>query len=212
MKKNSRVLREILYRVFDKGEFFMSQKSLAGSCSTSMDTVNRVASKLNQFAAIDKKPFGFRVAEPRKVLMFWATTRSLSNDVLYATYSPDSVSEIEEDMPEKTIFTAFSGYHKKFGRGPTGYDEVYVYADVDEVKRRFPESTAIRHNIFVLQQDQHLTKTSKGGVPPIAQMYVDLWQIGGGPANRHLLELDQSLEAKPVDAFKRLIKAGNHQA
>jgi hypothetical protein len=171
-----------------------------------MDTVNRLVAKLNQFKAVEKKPFGFRVSEPRKVLMFWATTRNLTNDVVYSTYSPDSVAEIEQGMPEKTVFTAFSGFQRKFGRGPIGYEEVYVYSDPDEVKRRFPESRAIKTNIYVMRPDPHLTKTSSDGVPPLAQLYVDLWQIGGSPADRYLLELDQSLEAKPVEAFKRLIR------
>lgn len=206
MKKNTRVLREILHRVYDRGEFFMSQKSLAGACSTSMDTVNRMVSKLSQFNAVEKKPFGFRVSEPKKVLLFWAANRNLNDDILYSTYSPDSVAEIERDMPERTIFTAFSGFQKRFGRGPIGYDEVYVYAEPEDVERRFPESRAVKTNIYVLEPDPHLIKTSKDGAPPLAQLYVDLWQIGGSPADRYLLELEQSLEAKPVEAFKRLIK------
>ncbi len=206
MKKNTRVLREILYRVYDQGEFFMSQKSLAEACHTSMDTVNRTVAKLNHFRAIEKKPFGFRVSEPKKVLMFWAATRNLIEDILYVTYSPDSASEIESQMPDKTVFTAFSGFHRKFGRSPVGYDEVYVYADPDEVKRRFPESSALKTNIYVLEPDAHLTKTSKDKAPTIAQLYVDLWQVGGSPADRYVLELEQSFEAKPLEAFKKLIR------
>jgi hypothetical protein len=206
MKKNVRVLREILYRVYDRGDFFMTQKSLAEACETSMDTVNRLVARLSQFRAIEKKPFGFRVSEPKKVLMFWAATRNLVSDISYSTYSPDSVVEIEQGMPEKTVFTAFSGFQRKFGRGPIGYEEVYVYSDPEEVKRRFPESRAIKTNIYVMRSDPHLTKTSSDGVPPLAQLYVDLWQIGGSPADRYLLDLDQSLEAKPVEAFKRLIR------
>ncbi len=206
MKKNTRVLREILYRVYDQGEFFMSQKALAEACHTSMDTVNRTVAKLSHFRAIEKKPFGFRVAEPKKVLMFWAATRNLIDDIAYVTYSPDSANEIEHQMPERTVFTAFSGFHKKFGRSPVGYDEVYVYADPEEVRRRFPESAALKTNIYVLEPDEHLTKTSKDKAPPIAQLYVDLWQIGGSPADRYVLELEQSFEAKPLEAFKRLIR------
>jgi hypothetical protein len=184
----------------------MTQKSLAEVCGTSMDTVNRLVAKLDQFRAIEKKPFGFRVSEPKKVLTFWAATRNLVGDLVYSTYSADSITEIEEGMPKKTIFTAFSGFQRKFGRGPIGYEEVYVYSDPEEIRRRFPESSAIKTNIYVLRSDSHLPKTSKDRVPPLAQLYVDLWQIGGSPADRYLLELDQSLEAKSVEAFKRLIK------
>lgn len=208
MKKVNQVLREILYRVYERDESFMSQKSLAHACGLSMDTVNRVVAKLNQFRAIEKKPLGFRVIEPKKVLTYWATTRNLTKDILYSTYSPDSVPKIEGDMPRGTVFTAFSGYQRRFGNVPTHYDEVFVYADLDEVRRRFPESHAEKRDVFVLRSDPHLVRTSKDGVPPLAQIYVDLWQLGGGPANRFILELEKKFAAKPVEALRMLAQKG----
>jgi hypothetical protein len=206
MRKNARVLREILYRVYDRGEYFMSQKDVAEACGVSLDTVHRVVSRLSSFRGVEKRPFGFRVVDPRKCLQYWAATRNLPADLLYATYSPDSPAEIERDMPEDTVYTAFSAFTKRFGGSPIGYEEVYVYARVDEVRRRYPESRALRTNLYVLRPDPHLLRLSPGGIPPLAQIYVDLWQIGGSTADRYLLELDRRLEAKPVEAFKRLIR------
>jgi hypothetical protein len=207
MKKYSRVLREILHRVQEQNENFMSQKSLAGACKLSMDTVNRIVTKLSEFRAIEKKPFGFRVVEPKKVLIYWATTRNMTADIVYSTYSPDSMEEIEQDMPEGTVFTAFSGFQRRLGRALSGYDEVYVYSDrAEEIERRFPERMVERSNIFVLRSDPHLVKLSKDGAAPISQIYVDLWQVGGSPADRYLLELDQKFEAKTVEALKALAK------
>ena len=206
MKKVNQVLREILYRVYERNESFMSQKSLAQACRLSMDTVNRLVAKLNQFRSIEKKPLGFRVTEPKKVLSYWASTRNLARDIIYSTYSPDSVSKIESEMPAGTISTAFSGYRLKFNKTPTHYEEVYVYADPDEVRRRFPESPAERKNVFVLRSDPHLARTSKDGAAPLAQIYVDLWQLGGSPADRFILELETKLEAKPVEALKALAR------
>ena len=209
MKKVNRVLREILYRVYGRYEFFMSQKALAQACGVSMDTVNRLVAKLNQFRSIEKKPLGFRVTEPEKILTYWATTRNLARDITYSTYSPNSVSEIEGDMPPGSVFTMFSGYHLRFKETPTYYEEVYVYADQDAVKRKFPESQADRRNLFVLRQDPYLERTSKNGAAPIAQLYVDLWQLGGSPANRFLLELKKKLKAKPAEALKALVRKEN---
>jgi DNA-binding transcriptional MocR family regulator len=207
MKKYSRALREILHRVQEQNENFMSQKSLAGACKISMDTVNRIVTRLSEFRAIEKKPFGFRVVEPKKVLLYWATTRNLTADILYSTYSPDSMEEIEQDMPEGAILTAFSGFQRKLGRALSGYDEVYVYSDrAEEIERRFPERMVERSNIFVLKSDPHLANLSKDGAASIAQIYVDLWQVGGSPADRYLLELDQKFEAKTVEALKVLAK------
>jgi DNA-binding transcriptional regulator YhcF (GntR family) len=209
MKKVNRVLREILHRVYERNEFFMSQKALAQACGVSMDTVNRLVAKLNQFRSIEKKPLGFRVTEPEKILTYWAATRNLARDITYSTYSANSVSEIEDGMPRGSVFTMFSGYSIRFNETPTYYEEVYVYADQDAVKRKFPESRAERRNLFVLRQDPHLERTSKNDAAPIAQLYVDFWQLGGSPADRFLLELKKKLKAKPVEALKALVRKEN---
>ena len=81
MKKVNRVLREILHRVYERNELFMSQKSLAQACELSMDTVNRVVAKLNQFRAIEKKPLGFRVTEPEKAVSYTHLTLPTNREV-----------------------------------------------------------------------------------------------------------------------------------
>ena len=206
VKKVDRVLREILYRVYDKNESFMSQKSVAQACGVSMDTVNHLVTKLNQFRSIEKRPLGFRVTEPKKVLAYWASTRNFARDIVYSTYSPDSVPKIEGEMPHGAIFTMFSGYRLKFNGTPTHYEEVYVYADLDEVKRKFPERPVERKNLFVLRPDPHLEKVSDGDAVPLAQLYVDLWQLGGSLADRFILEIEKRLEAKSVEALKALAR------
>jgi len=206
-KKIDWVLREILYRVYERNESFMSQKSLAQACELSMDTVNRLVSKLNQFRAIEKKPFGFRVLDSPKVLLYWAATRNLARNSVYNTYSPNSELEIEAQIPQGAIFTAYSGYRRRFGAPPTNYDEVYVYADPDEVKRRFPANEAERRNIFVLAPDPHIKKVSEEGAAPLAQIYVDLWQVGGAVANKFIVELDKKLELAGTEALKAIIRA-----
>jgi DNA-binding transcriptional MocR family regulator len=204
MKKINRILREILYRVYERNEPFMSQRSLGQACETSIDTVNRLVSKLHQFGSIEKKPLGFRVTNPKKVLLYWASTRNLANDIVYSTYSPDQVSEIEEEMPPGTIFTGYSGYRLRFKDVPTYYEEVYVYADPDGVKRKFPEKAIERKNVFVLKSDPHLKKVSKNNAAPLAQIYVDLWQIGEATSERFVLELEKKLEPKPSEILKAL--------
>jgi hypothetical protein len=206
MKKINRVLREILHRVYERNEPFMSQKSLGQACETSIDTVNRLVSKLHQFGSIEKKPLGFRVTDPKKILLYWASTRNLASDLVYSTYSLDQVSEIEAEMPPGSIFTCYSGYQRRFKDAPTYYEEVHVYADLDWVKRKFPEKDVERNNIFVLRADPHLKKVSKGNAAPLAQIYVDLWQIGEATGDRFILELEKKLEFKPIEALKALIK------
>ena len=205
MRKGDRVFREILYKVYEHGERFMSQKALARACGLSLGMVNLLIAKLENFGAIEKKPLGFRVTGPRKILLYWAGKRDLAKDIIYSTYSPSSATSIEAQMSAGAIFTAYSGYRLRFGEAPVDYDEVYVYADSREVKRMFPKRVTHRKNIFVLSLDPHLKRVSEGGVAPLAQIYVDLWQLGA-PANKFSEELDRKLELAQVGAFKAMIE------
>jgi hypothetical protein len=205
MKKGDRVFREILYRVYEQGERFMSQKTLAQVCELSLGSVNPLIARLGQLGAIEKKPLGFRVIDPKKILLYWAGKRNLPADVVYSTRSPLSVSSIEVQMPPGAILTGCSGYRIRFGDVPAEYDEVYVYADPRDVKRKFPAREVYRKNVFVLRSDPHLERLSEGGIVPLAQLYVDLWQLGA-PANRFVDELERKLELAQVGALEAMIR------
>lgn len=205
MKKGDRVLRQILYAVYEQCKSFMSQKSLALACGVSLGMVNLVVAKLERIGTVEKKPLGFRVIDPKKILLYWAAKRDLAKDVIYETSSPLSTTEIEAQMPSSAIFTGYSGYRLKFGATPSDYDEVYVYADPQEVKRRFPKRKVYKKNLFVLGSDLHLERVSEGGIAPLAQIYVDLWGLGG-IANRFVDELGRKLELGQIGAFKAMIR------
>ncbi len=184
MRKSNLVLREILYRVFENKENFMSQKSLAETCETSSETVNRLVTKLNRFKAVEKKPQGFRVTKPQKILQYWAAVRNFHDDIVWSTKSAYSMKEIERALPKKAILTAYSGYRKKYDEKPFPYKKVYAYADPEKVKKRFSESKTSGGNLIILKKDNHLEKVSKYQTPPLPQIYVDLWHIGTNTADR----------------------------
>ncbi|MEM1981976.1 MAG: hypothetical protein QW788_05415, partial [Candidatus Hadarchaeales archaeon] len=134
-------------------------------------------------------------------------------EILYSTYSPHSPAEIEEALPENALLTAFSGCRRRFGC-TEDYEEVYVYCPPEPVRKKFGERTHLPPNLFVLQGDPHLYKRSREGVPSLAQIYVDLWQIGGTHANRHLMKLERKMELRPVEVLKELArtaKEGNRE-
>ena len=205
MKKGDRVLRQVLYAVYERGESFMSQKALARECGLSLGMVNLVVTKLGRTGTIEKKPLGFRVIDPKKILLYWATKRDLAKDVVYETTSNLSAREIEAQMPRGAIFTCYSGYRLKFGAAPSDYNEVHVYADPQEVKRRFSPRETYKNNLFVLNSDPHLERLSEERTVSLAQLYVDLWQLGGA-ANRFVDELEGKLELGQIGAFKAMIQ------
>lgn len=210
MKKNQRVLREILHRTYERGERFMSQKTLAQVCGISLGSVNPVINKLAQIGAVETKPMGLRVINPKRILIYWASTRDLARDIAYGINSHMSLKEIEASMPKGAVLTAYSGYRARFGSVPAEYEAVYVYADPAAMKRKFPPGKGRKKNLLVLTPDPHLSRLSKGGIAPLAQIYVDLWQLGV-PANRFVEELDGQLEPAAMGALQTMIEKTREQ-
>jgi hypothetical protein len=205
MNKKNLVSREILYRVLEHEEWHMTQKSLAHACGVSSWMISSLIKTLHNFGAVEKKPLGFRVLNVHKILLYWACTRNLHRDIVYTTFSPYPVSKIEEEMPEDTLFTAFSGYSRKFKDASLTYDEVFVYGDSNQISRKFPKKTVLRPNVIVLEPDPHLRRLSENNVVPFPQLYADLWQIDNPKAEKVLVNLDQRLKLKPIEKFRTII-------
>lgn len=205
MKKGERVLREILYRFYELGERFMSQKALAESCKLSLGSVNPVVRRIEQLGTIEKKPLGFRITDVMRILLYWASKRNLARDIVYSASSTLSAAEIEEGLPRGSILTAYSGFKARFGEIPADYHEIYVYADPAEIERRFPKTRGRRRNLLVLKPDEHLSRLSRDGIAPLAQIYVDLWQLGE-PAKIFVDALDARMRLTEVGALRGIIK------
>lgn len=204
MQKTNLILREILHQVLEKKNDFMSQKSVSEKCETSTETVNRTVTKLNNFNAVEKKPQGFRVTKPQKILQYWAAVRNLHDDIVWSTKSAYSMKEIERELPRKSILTAYSGYRKKYEEKPFPYKKVYAYGDPQKVKKRFSKSKTAGGNLILLEKDKHLEKVSRYQIPPLSQIFVDLWQIGTNTAERYQEKIEKELTPKPVELLRDL--------
>jgi DNA-binding transcriptional MocR family regulator len=189
MKKNEWVYREILFRALERGERFFSQKSLASRCQTSIGNVHEALRPLEQMNCIEKKPMGFTVINPKKILLYWASTRNLERDVVYSTRADKGVNEIEKALPP-VIFTAYSGYRFRFGSAPSDYSEVLVYGDRERIEERFPQSQG-KPNLIVLKTDPHIETFKKA---PVAQLFVDLWNLNTWYADEFVKALEKRIE------------------
>jgi DNA-binding Lrp family transcriptional regulator len=197
--KLDRVYREILYRVYEEGEAFMSQREVSKVCGVSIGLVNLLVSRMEGLGAVERRPMGFRVIDPKKMLQHWAARRNLKRDLVYSTFVPEPAEEIEGSLREG-VFTAYSGCRLRFGL-EEDYSEVYFYGDPEAVRALYPPSPHAP-NLHVLTSDPHLTFRSKHSVAPLPQLYVDLWQLGR-PAERWLAELEERMEAAQVEILKR---------
>lgn len=208
MRKIDRVLREILHRYYEKGERFFNQKSLSQTCELSLGTINPLIGRLEGFGAIERKPLGFRLIDPKRALLYWAVTRDFTSDVTYSTFVPSSATEIAAALPRGSLLTAHCGFQARLGSTQFDYHQVFAYADADEVKRVFKPTQRERRNLFVLEPDKHMRSLIKGRAAPIVQIYVDLWQLGT-PGNRFVEELDRIFASAPNMALRDLVKARN---
>jgi hypothetical protein len=205
MKKIDRIYREVLHHHYTSGARFFNQKALARACRLSLGTVNPVITKLEQIGAIERKPLGFRLIDPRRLLLYWAATRDLSKDVLYTTFSPSRLTEIEQALAQRGVLTAYSAYRRLMRRVPVDYSQVFVYANPEAVERAFKPSARRKHNIIVLTPDEHLLRLSSNGCAPLVQVYVDLWQLGS-PASRLVEELDREIATAPARAIEEVAR------
>lgn len=204
LKKIDRILREVLHRFYGGGERFFNQKGLAQTCSLSLGTVNPLIARLEQLGAIERKPLGFRLIDPKRALLYWAITRELWKDITYTTFVPGTVKELEAELPRSAILTAYSGFRAKLGSTPADYDQVFIYADVNEIRRAFKPTSRERRNLFVLMPDEHLKRLSEKNVAPLTQIYVDLWQLGA-PASRFVEELERRFVPAAYRALEEIV-------
>lgn len=188
MLKKEWIYREILYQVLEKKNNFIKQNYLSKRCGVSIGNVHKSIRPLENMNAIEKKPQGFLVINPKKILLFWASMRNLRKDVIYETRIEKPVEEIEKNLPS-VLFTAYSGYKFIFDSTPSDYSEVLVYGNIKEIKERFPIRRG-KPNLVVLKTDSHLKKFK---AVPLGQLFVDLWNLNMWYAEEFLRALEKKI-------------------
>ncbi len=180
MKKQELVYREILYRAIEKKEFTLTQSELSKTLGISLSIINKAITRLNEIGAVKKSQRNFKILDIKKILYFWASIRNLNKDIIFKARIEMPVREIERNIPDNIIFTAYSAYKLKFKDVPADYSEVYVYADsqeIEEIKRRFSlkdKDKSQKPNLFILKKDPLINKYNS---IPISQIFVDLWNL-----------------------------------
>ena len=187
MKKIELVYRKILEEVIEKKNKRLTQAEMARALKISLSTVNLAINHLKKMNAVEVNNRSFTIVNAKKILFYWASIRNLEKDIMYKTRVDTNVVEIEKNMPPNVLFGAYSAYKFIFKDMPTDYSEVYVYADIDnirEVKKRFKENKN-EGNLFVLRKDfKEMTK---------AQVFVDLWNLKEWYAKDFLKALEDKI-------------------
>lgn len=175
MSKKETIWRYILIKALSEKVRSFTQKEIANIFKISTSTVFNALKAPRALSAIEVTGRFFRLRDAEKLLLLWATQRSLRKDILYTTHVDEPVRSIEGGMIPGAIFGAFSAYRLKYDNPPADYDVVYVYSDnLQEMQKRFPKIKG-HPNLFVLKPDPYLA--SFGATTPDVQTFVDLWNI-----------------------------------
>jgi predicted transcriptional regulator len=192
MKRIESVYREILYSAIEKKETGFTQSAISKKLNLSLSIVNSAIKRLDAIGSVKIKRRGFNLIDIRKLIFYWASARNLEKDIIFKARIEAPVREIERAMPD-VVFTAYTAYKLKFNDVPADYSEVYAYADeaqLASVKKRascFKLSlNDLNSNFFVLKKDKVLSLYSS---LPLAQLYVDLWNLKEWYAKEFLDEL-----------------------
>ncbi len=179
-------LYEVVYReiadMFLKGNNTFTQKELSEKLEISIGNINKSIKKLESINAVKIEARSFSIIALDKVMLYWATHRTLDKDIVYRGFSDLNINEIEASMPNGIAFTAYTAYKKSFRSIPAEYSEIYLYATedaIENIKKRFPKQSKFP-NIFVLKADKilsHKILNEKVNSVSIPNIFVDLWNI-----------------------------------
>jgi len=195
VKKKERAYREILYEFYEKGKYRHRVRWVAYRCGVSPGLVSHALKPLQKMGAVKMYSRWFEVVDAKKILLYWCNARNLWNDVVYRVRLDLSVEEIESLVPAESLFTAYTGFKHRFGYAPADYGEVIVYGDRQRFVERFGDYQHTKHpNLLVLSIDDHLRQFRE---TPLAQIYVDLWNLETWYARRFVEELDRRIEEYP---------------
>ena len=185
MKKLELVYDKILEEAIENKSYKLTQKALSKELKISLSTVNHALKPLKNMGAIKINLKNFEIINIKKILYYWASIRNIGKDIIYKTRVDKSVKGIEQNMPNSVIFTAYSAYKFKFKDTPADYSEVYVYGNLEDIKKRFKEVKGIP-NLFVLKKD--INKLT------LANLFVDLWNLKEWYARDFLQTLENKLK------------------
>jgi DNA-binding transcriptional MocR family regulator len=175
MSKKEIIWREILYQALEKKQYRFTQKELAQKFKFSLSTVFNALKIPRSTGAIKVSGRFFTVTDKQKFLSIWSTHRRLTKDIIYQTKVDLPVQKIEGELPAEVIPTAYTAFRLKFKEAPADYDKVYVYAEnLEQIKKRFSTKKGIS-NLIILKADKFLK--NYGLLAPLAQIYVDLWNL-----------------------------------
>jgi hypothetical protein len=169
-----------------------SVTALAGELDMGISTVHRALSHPAEIGAVLVRPAGgVRVVDPGRLLMMWAGHRSLRHDVVERFQVEGSAPAVERSIANRAaVLGGFGAVVARTGGNTIAdYEMVLVYGDPRlRPRRQVADPDPLRTTeVIVLQPDPLLERY--GRVTPLAQAWVDLFNLPGWQAARFVYRL-----------------------
>ncbi len=183
------VWRHLLVAALDRQDRRTSITQLSRELGMPASTIHAALERPRSIGAVRGTAAGIRVLDPRRLQRLWAARRDLARDVTYRTRVSLAVEEIETQLPQGAIPTAFTAFVAIVGRNVVAdYEQVVVYADAQHMKKRFGQRRG-EPNLICLEPDPLLR--NYGLDAPLPQVYADLFNLPSWQAQRFLEALDR---------------------
>lgn len=192
MKKIEIIWRELLFQAIEKKNRQFTQKEVAEKFGFSTSTVFQALKIPRKMGAVRVTGRFFILEDPEKLLYHWACVRNLGKDIILKGKVNAPVLEIEGRMPPDIIFGGFTAAKWLLGESPADYDKVYIYAkNTQSINERFKFEKG-KENLIVLKTDPFLS--IYGQITPIAQVFVDLWNLSEWYAKEFVKVLKEKID------------------
>lgn len=194
MLKIEFIWRELLYRSIEKKQPNFSINELANRFSLSTSMVSHALHPLRELKIVEVGKTSSQVLDAEKLLFFWATRRRIEKDIIYKTYYPQDIFEIESLMPPQTTPTAYSACRLYFDLVSSDYDKIYYYAsNKEDIGSRFLQKGKNKFNIHILKKDDFMENYK---TITLAQVFVDLWALPDWYAREFREALHKKIKSK----------------
>lgn len=195
LTKTEQVWRHLLVGSLERGRFrYPSVTAVARDLDLGGSTVHRALQRPLEMGAVRvRSGRGLRVIDPYRLLFLWAGHRNLRADVVSERTVSLPAPEVEQLLPgARFVLGGFGAVvARQGGNFIAAYDRVVCYGDPADLPTALGEAPIGETTVVVLQPDRLLHRY--GRVTPLAQAYVDLFNLPGWPAARFVSALTSEI-------------------
>jgi hypothetical protein len=197
MKKIETIWHYLLQEALQNRSFRHTQEELSQHLRFSLSTVHHALKAPTELGAIRKETKFFVLEDVKKLLLYWASVRNFSRDIIYQTAVETSMQEAEGLAIPNTIFACYSAARIHLNEAPADYAKTYWYiqeSGLFEAHRRFPVNAKAKRepNVFFLRMPEAMPKY--GNTTTLPQTFVDIWNLRDWYAKDFCKALEEKID------------------